>query len=132
MKKAVILIGMVALLATGNVCAQAHDHGSHGSKRETVKVDADKAVQNADAGLVVQGSCGMCKARIEKTAKGIDGVTGASWDAKTKKLNLDFDGEKTSLDAISKALAQAGHDTDRHRADDKTYGALPQCCKYRK
>ena len=33
----------------------------------------------------VFGNCGMCKSRIEKAAKAVDGVSMAEWDKKTKK-----------------------------------------------
>ena len=79
----------------------------------------------------VQGSCEMCKDRIEKTAKAINGVTSANWDLETKVLHLNFDPAKTSTDAISKAIAKVGHDTDKYKADLDVYDALPGCCKYR-
>jgi Cu(I)/Ag(I) efflux system membrane fusion protein len=81
--------------------------------------------------LKVQGSCGMCKTRIEKAAKGIEGVTVANWDKDAQQLHLHFDPKKTSVDAISKAVAKTGHDTEKDKADDEVYNALPGCCKYR-
>jgi Cu(I)/Ag(I) efflux system membrane fusion protein len=45
---------------------------------------------------------------------------------------LHFDTAKTSLEAISKAIAQVGHDTEFDKAPDDVYNALPGCCKYRK
>lgn len=81
--------------------------------------------------LKVGGSCEMCKDRIEKTAKGINGVHSAMWDIKTHELHLDFDDKKTSLDDISKAIAAVGHDTELHKAPDDVYEALPACCLYR-
>ncbi len=81
--------------------------------------------------LTVQGLCEMCKERIEKTAKAVNGVYTASWDLKTKQLHLGFDPAKTSVDAVAKAIAKAGHDTDKYKADKATYDALPDCCKYR-
>lgn len=81
--------------------------------------------------LAVQGLCEMCKDRIEKAAKSVSGVTSASWDIKTKQLHLNFDPAKTSADAVAKAIAKAGHDTDKYKADKATYDALPACCKYR-
>ncbi|MDR1866506.1 MAG: copper chaperone, partial [Bacteroidales bacterium] len=39
--------------------------------------------------------------------------------------------EKTSVEAVSKAIAAAGHDTDRDKAAEAVYNALPDCCKYR-
>ena len=70
--------------------------------------------------LAVQGLCEMCKDRIEKAAKSVSGVTSASWDIKTKQLHLNFDPVKTSADAIAKAIAKAGHDTDKYKADKVT------------
>lgn len=81
--------------------------------------------------ITVQGSCEMCKDRIEKTAKAIDGVSSANWDLETKVLHLNFDASKTSTDAISKAVAKVGHDTDKYKAALDVYDALPGCCKYR-
>lgn len=81
--------------------------------------------------LAVQGLCEMCKDRIEKAAKSVIGVNTASWNLNTKQLHLDFDPAKTSVDAVSKAIAKAGHDTDKYKADKATYDALPSCCKYR-
>jgi Cu(I)/Ag(I) efflux system membrane fusion protein len=126
MKKVVFLISMLALPVTGNVYA----HTNH-NQVDSVEAQQPEA-KVISAGLPVQGSCGMCKTRIEKTAKGTDGVSFASWDAKTKELQLRFDAGKTSPDAVAKALAKAGHDTEKYKADDKTYNALPGCCKYRK
>ena len=82
--------------------------------------------------MTVQGLCEMCKDRIEKTAMSVKGVSSASWDGTTKQLHLNFDPQQTDLDKISQAVAKAGHDTDKHKADQKVYDALPACCKYRK
>jgi Cu(I)/Ag(I) efflux system membrane fusion protein len=73
----------------------------------------------------------MCKSRIEKTAKGVEGVISAVWDSNTKKLAYSYDAAKTSPDAVSKAIAKVGHDTDKDKAPDNVYNALPGCCKYR-
>jgi len=81
--------------------------------------------------LEVEGLCGMCKTRIEQTAKGVDGVTKAEWDRDAKILTLEFDPSKTKLETISKALAKVGHDTEMDKADNDIYDALPDCCKYR-
>ncbi|QIK60267.1 hypothetical protein G7050_10690 [Dysgonomonas sp. HDW5A] len=67
--------------------------------------------------IQVQGNCPMCKTRIENTAKGISGVSSASWDQKTKQLHLSFDDSATSVDLISKAIAEVDHDTDKYEAD---------------
>ncbi len=80
--------------------------------------------------LKVSGNCDMCKARIEKAAK-IDGVTKAEWSEKSKTLTATFDPAKTSIDAIGKKIAEAGHDNDKAKATNKAYDKLPGCCQYR-
>ena len=82
------------------------------------------------ATLKVSGNCDMCKARIEKAAK-IDGVTKAEWNKKDKTLTASFDTDKTSIDAIGKRIAEAGHDNEKAKATDAAYNKLPGCCKYR-
>jgi periplasmic mercuric ion binding protein len=77
----------------------------------------------------VWGNCNMCKDRIESAVKA-EGATNAAWDSKTKMLALSFDPAKTSLDALSKKLALAGHDTEKYKATDAAYEKLPGCCHY--
>ena len=79
----------------------------------------------------VKGSCDMCKERIEKAAKGVNGVLSAHWDKDTQMIHLQYDPQKTSPKAISKAMAKVGHDTDMDKADKAVYDKLPACCHYR-
>jgi Cu(I)/Ag(I) efflux system membrane fusion protein len=84
------------------------------------------------ASFRVSGNCDLCKERIEKAAKSLKGVKSASWDSKTKKMHVEFDSTETSLDAIQKTIAKAGHDTDKEKTPDNIYKELPECCLYRK
>lgn len=79
----------------------------------------------------VSGNCDMCKERIETAAKSVKGVSAAGWDQNTKKIQVEFNNTKTSLNDIQEVIAKAGHDTEKFKADDKTYESLPECCKYR-
>ncbi len=78
----------------------------------------------------VEGVCGMCKARIEKTAFGIKGVKTASWDIPTHQFTLLFDANKVRLEEVHQAIANAGHDTPLASAPDEVYESLPMCCLY--
>ena len=78
----------------------------------------------------VYGNCGQCKARIEKAAKSVDGVTMVSWDKKTKMMDLAFDDSKTDVHKVEMVIAKAGHDTEMHKATDEAYSKLPGCCQY--
>lgn len=78
----------------------------------------------------VYGNCGMCKSRIEKAAKSVDGVTAADWNKETKMMEVSFDGAKTDVHKVQIAIAKVGHDTEMHKAKDETYDSLPGCCQY--
>ena len=82
--------------------------------------------------LKVSGNCEQCKDRIETAAKSVSGVSSADWSSETKMLHVQFDGAKTNSDAIQKAIASVGHDTEKYKASDAVYKALPECCLYRK
>ena len=78
----------------------------------------------------VYGSCGMCENRIEKTVSGLEGISKADWNKETNMLVVSFDASKVKLDDIHKAVAKVGHDTDKEKASNNIYNALPGCCKY--
>jgi Cu(I)/Ag(I) efflux system membrane fusion protein len=79
----------------------------------------------------VSGNCEMCKERIETAAKSVAGVASAEWNSETKLLHVNFDGDKANIDNIQKAIAKSGHDTEKYKAPDDVYKALPECCLYR-
>ena len=79
----------------------------------------------------VAGKCGMCKSRIEKAAKSVEGVSEAEWNKETKMLKLTFDISTTDVEKVHLAVARVGHDTPIHKADDEVYWKLPSCCLYR-
>lgn len=102
------LIGLVFFLTTVSVSAQE------------MRTDEFKTY----------GNCDMCKARIEKAVKSVDGVTSIEWNKDTKMTKVTYDPSMTNLDKIESAIAKAGHDTDAFFARDETYNKLPACCKY--
>jgi len=108
MKKSIYLLGLLLILSI-SVLAQ----------NQTVK-------------FKVYGNCGMCEKRIEKAAIAVEGVSKAEWNKESQMLNLTFDKTKTNLKKIKTAIANAGHDTETIKADDKVYNALPGCCKYKR
>jgi copper chaperone CopZ len=127
MKKLFILLVATASMSIADIYAQTND-----DRQDTTVVKTTRnEKKNVKTNLRVKGSCSMCKSRIEKVAKNISGVNNALWDLKSETLNLDYNTRKTSPDAVGKALAEAGHDNEKHKADDKVYDALPACCRYR-
>ena len=103
------VISLVALFMFGVIAVFA------GNKVENVKV---------------WGKCEMCKTRIEKAAKAVEGVSAADWNTKSKMLALTFDDSKTDLKKVETAIADAGHDTPLVKATDEAYDKLPSCCHY--
>ena len=81
--------------------------------------------------ILVEGVCGMCKDRIEKTAIKKGKAKSASWDLDTKMLTVEIDESKTSIFWIREKLAEAGHDNGEYLASDEVYDKLHFCCKYR-
>lgn len=114
MKTVKLLIAAILIITTASVAVSQTTIKQGGPKTESFKV---------------WGKCEMCKDRIEKTAK-TEGATKATWDEKTSMLTVTFDPSKTDKDALSKKLASVGHDTEKYKADDKVYNALPSCCHY--
>lgn len=119
----IITITLLAIALGSNSYAQMHDH----SKMTSVKTEMTSVKTDT---LKVSGNCGMCKARIEKAAK-VEGVSKSEWVNKTKMLSVTFDPTKTNMELIGKKVAGAGHDNAKSKAAEKTYSALPGCCKYR-
>jgi hypothetical protein len=72
----------------------------------------------------------MCKKRIE-SALDRSGIKFASWDTKTKNLEVVYNNKKISELQIHELVAAAGHDTEKVKATDEVYAKLPFCCLYR-
>jgi Cu(I)/Ag(I) efflux system membrane fusion protein len=124
MRKLILGVAAILLVVAGNACSKT-------SSDQKEKVVSTKVSSKTDSTLLVQGSCGMCKSRIEETAKSVKGVISAAWDSETKKLAYSYDAAKTSPDVVSKAIAKVGHDTEKDKASDDVYKTLPGCCQYR-
>ncbi len=129
----------LALIAAAVSFTACNSGGTKQSKNETLAQENIEALEahahdhnDTHALLAVGGSCGMCTDRIINTVNEIEGVTQASYDLEKQELHIHFLEENTSVDAISKALADVGHDTELYKADNDVYDALPGCCKYRK
>ena len=82
--------------------------------------------------FAVSGTCELCKERIEKAAKSVNGVKSAVWDVNSKKIQVEYNSMVTNSNDIQKAIAKTGHDTEKFKASDEGYNQLPECCLYRK
>jgi copper chaperone CopZ len=73
--------------------------------------------------------CGMCKDRIEKNLKNVNGIVESNLNVDTKVLTVKFDKTLTSLAAIRTKLNSLGYDADTTKRDVRAYKKLPACCK---
>ncbi|OWK74888.1 TonB-dependent receptor [Flavobacteriaceae bacterium JJC] len=77
----------------------------------------------------VKGECGMCKERIETTAKN-NGAALANWSADSQQLVVEYDAAKINPEELLKKIAEAGHDNEKFTAPTSVYENLPGCCHY--
>ena len=100
----------------------------------TFNIDAvhaqDKVKKVETCEIEVVGVCKMCKKRIENAAL-IKGVKMAAWDQDSQTLKIVYNPSKTTEDSVHRAVADAGHDTNKMKAPDEIYKKLPACCAYR-
>ena len=88
------------------------------------------AQKTVKANIKVYGNCIMCKERIE-TALDKGGIKFASWDTKSKNLEVVYNSGKITEQEIHELIASVGHDTDKVKAKTEVYADLPYCCLYR-
>ena len=100
-------------------------------KHDAIQVSELKQNKNKQVSFQVNGTCGMCKKRIEKAAYSVKGVKSAEWHTDHKDIHLIIDETKCSVEDVQKAIAKAGHDTEKIKATDEDYAKIHGCCKYR-
>lgn len=83
--------------------------------------------------IKVSGTCSMDKRRIETAAYSVDGIKSANWNENTQVLTLSYSVIiKDAADNVQKKIAAVGNDTEKYRANDAVYQALPDCCHYQR
>lgn len=73
--------------------------------------------------------CESCKERIEEYLKREEGIQKAVVDIKKKTTKVTFVSERTNIENVKTAIANAGYDADDVTADEEAYKRLPKCCK---
>ena len=73
--------------------------------------------------------CDMCKERIETYLKRYDGVTYVNVNVKRKETTVKYLTDRTNIENIKTAIANAGYDADDVPANPDAYKGLPKCCK---
>ena len=73
--------------------------------------------------------CEKCKKRIEDYMKVEEGVLKTIVDFKQKRTTVTYLMDRTNLENIKTAIANAGYDAEDIKADKDIYAKLPTCCK---
>lgn len=73
--------------------------------------------------------CGMCKSKIEKNLKKVDGLSTVKVDYKKKTTTVSWDNSKTNIENIKTSISKSGYDADNIPADADAYNDLADCCK---
>lgn len=93
-------------------------------------VYAQSTTTDTTISFKVYGACVQCKQRIQKSLK-IKGVQSANWNVASKLLTVTYTPSIVSADQLHETVASVGHDTEKKKAEDDVYEALPDCCHYR-
>ena len=73
--------------------------------------------------------CEVCKKRVEEYLLREPGVQKSVADFKKKKTRVTYVAERTNIENIKTAIANAGFDADDVKANEESYKLLPPCCK---
>ena len=73
--------------------------------------------------------CQECKERIENYLSREEGVTKVVVDYKKKITKVTYITDRTNLENVKTAIANAGYDADDVAANPESYKKLPTCCK---
>jgi copper chaperone CopZ len=73
--------------------------------------------------------CDDCKQRIETYLKRYDGVSYINVNVKKKETTVKYYTDRTDIEQIKTAIANAGYDADDVPANEDSYKRLPKSCK---
>ena len=73
--------------------------------------------------------CQECKDRIEKYVSREQGIQKINVDYKRKIAKVTYLWDRTNVENVKAAIANAGYDADDVTADVEAYNKLPTCCK---
>jgi len=73
--------------------------------------------------------CADCKARIETYLKRYDGVQEINVNFRKGEIKVKYFTDRTDIEQIKTAIANAGYDADDVPAEEGAYKRLPKSCK---
>ncbi len=73
--------------------------------------------------------CEPCKVIVENYLLREEGVTKSVADYRRKQVKVSYWTDRTTIENVRTAIANAGFDADNETANPESYKRLPQCCK---
>ncbi|MEO5684581.1 MAG: cation transporter [Chitinophagaceae bacterium] len=73
--------------------------------------------------------CETCKHKIENTLAREEGIAKTVVNYKNKTTKVTYWTDRTNVENIKAAIANAGYDADDVTASEEAYKKLPLCCK---
>jgi copper chaperone CopZ len=73
--------------------------------------------------------CFLCKEKIETYLKRYDGIVSINVNVKRKETVVKYLTDRTDIEQIKTAIANAGYDAGDVPATPDSYKKLPKCCK---
>ncbi|RBL89221.1 MULTISPECIES: heavy-metal-associated domain-containing protein [Chitinophaga] len=73
--------------------------------------------------------CESCKNRIERYMAREEGVQSTKVDFKKHITTVKYWDDRTNIENVKTAIANAGYDADNVTANKESYDKLPKCCK---
>jgi periplasmic mercuric ion binding protein len=74
-------------------------------------------------------TCEICKDRVERSIFKMYGVTSVKADFKKHTVTVTWLKDRTNIEEIKTAIANAGYDADDVTAEEDAYKRLPAACK---
>ena len=73
--------------------------------------------------------CEMAKKQLEDLLKRYDGVHYVNVNVKKKEVTVKYITDRTNVEVLKAAIANAGYDANEVAANPEIYKTLPKCCK---
>lgn len=79
--------------------------------------------------IQTNAQCGDCKERIEGVLNFEKGIIYSNMDLESKIVEVKYNTNRTSLEAIKKTISEIGYNADDVEAIKSAQAALPACCQ---
>ena len=106
MKRILVTISALTILAISGVSGLALMPGQQGDNNTNAKVVAEEKTANFN---VENMTCAICPITVSKAVKSIEGVRAVSVDYEAKTMTVAFNPELTTIEIIGAASTNAGY-----------------------